>query len=113
MKNALFFVELNLVVIPTGRGLYSQLELRLSYAPRNTGRTTPTIRSGRATCATRNKRPENDSRQVLTLIPTNDHTRDVIMLGGSTNELVESLDDIREGERRPFPPRDLQQRQEA
>ena len=50
---------------------------------------------------------------VLILIPTNDHTRDVIMLGGSTDELVEISQDVRERERRSFPAGDLQQRQEA
>ena len=51
--------------------------------------------------------------QALTSIPTNDQTRDVIVLGGSTDEFVEILQDVRERERRSFPARDLQHRQEA
>jgi acetyl-CoA carboxylase carboxyltransferase component len=65
------------------KGVYSHVELWLSYVPRN-----------------RRERPQQfsapvlDSRQLLTLIPTNNHTRDVVMLGGSTDEFVEILHNV-------------------
>jgi hypothetical protein len=38
--------------------------------------------------------PGLDSCQVLTLIPTNNHTRNVVMLGGSIDEFVEILHNV-------------------